>query len=60
MRHSSSYFTNYTDGGSNWNNFFVVLATADGTTEYAVLRADNYGWGNGYETALHSIHGVRS
>ena len=43
-----SYFTNYTDGGSNWNNFLVVLATADGTTEYAVLRADNYGWGNGY------------
>ena len=43
-----SYFTNYTDGGSNWNNFLVVLATADGSTEYAVLRADNYGWGNGY------------
>ena len=43
-----SYFTNYTAGGSNWNNFLVVLATADGATEYAVLRADNYGWGNGY------------
>jgi len=44
-----SYFTNYTAGGSNWNNFIVVLATADGATEYAVLRADNYGWGNGYD-----------
>ena len=43
-----SYFTNYTAGGSNWNNFLVVLASEDGATEYAVLRADNYGWGNGY------------
>ena len=43
-----SYFTNYTAGGSNWNNFLVVLANGDGSTEYAVLRADNYGWGNGY------------
>ena len=25
-------FTNYTAGGDNWNNFLVVLATADGTT----------------------------
>ncbi len=41
-------FTNYTSGVSNWNNFVVVLDSEDGTTEYAVVRADNYGWGNGY------------
>lgn len=41
-------FRNFTNGANNWNNFVVVLASADGTTEYAVVRADNYGWGNGY------------
>ena len=41
-------FTNYTSGLNNWNNFVVVLCSADGATEYAVVRADNYGWGNGY------------
>ena len=41
-------FTNYSSGANNWNNFVVVLASADGATEYAVVRADNYGWGNGY------------
>ena len=40
-------FTNYTSGVSNWNNFCVVLCKAD-NTEYAVVRADNYGWGDGY------------
>ena len=44
-----STFTNYTTGASNWNNFCVVLCNADGSTEYAVVRADNYGWGSGYE-----------
>ena len=42
-----SNFTNYTNGVSNWNNFCVVLCKAD-NTEYAVVRADNYGWGDGY------------
>ncbi len=42
-----STFTNYSNGGANWNNFVVVLCTAD-NSEYAVVRADNYGWGNGY------------
>ena len=42
-----STFTNYTCGVSNWNNFVVVLCKAD-NTEYAVVRADNYGWGDGY------------
>jgi hypothetical protein len=54
-----SYFTNYTAGGSNWNNFIVVLASADGATEYAVLRADNYGWGNGYAACTPSMEDGR-
>ena len=41
-------FTNYTSGGNNWNNFVVVLCRQD-NTEFAVVRADNYGWGAGYE-----------
>ena len=41
-------FTNYTSGQNNWNNFCVVLCKAD-NSEYAVVRADNYGWGVGYD-----------
>ena len=41
-------FTNYTCGQNNWNNFVVVLCRED-NTEFAVVRADNYGWGAGYE-----------
>lgn len=40
-------FTNYTSGANNWNNFVVVLCK-DNNAEYAVARADNYGWGDGY------------
>ena len=40
-------FTNYSSGANNWNNYVVILRKAD-LTEYAVVRADNYGWGNGY------------
>ena len=43
-----STFTNYTSGANNWNNFVVVLCKED-NTEYAVVRADNYGWGAGYD-----------
>lgn len=43
-----STFTNYGSGVSNWNNFVIVLCAAD-NSEYAVLRADNYGWGAGYD-----------
>ena len=43
------HFKNYTNGSANWNNFLVVLTNQDGTTEYSVLRADNYGWGTGYD-----------
>ena len=48
-----STFTNYTSGVSNWNNFCIVLCSADGGTEYAVVRADNYGWGGGYDACTH-------
>jgi hypothetical protein len=41
-------FTNYTCGENNWNNFVIVLNAADVTKEYAVVRADNWGWGDGY------------
>ncbi len=47
-------FRNYTNGGANWNNYLAVVCKADLTLgadgEYAVLRADNFGWGNGYGT----------
>ena len=43
-------FTNYTSGAGNWNNYVVILRDAAKTApEYGVVRADNYGWGNGYE-----------
>lgn len=47
---SSISFTNYA-GSGNWNNYVVILRNADyenENVEYAVVRADNYGWGNGY------------
>lgn len=40
-------FTNYSSLSDNWNNFVVILCKAN-LTEYAVVRADNYGWGTGY------------
>ena len=46
-------FTNYSSLGGNWNNFLVVLRKAD-LTEYAVVRADNWGWGTGYDASLRS------
>ena len=46
-------FTNYTSGANNWNNFVVVLCRED-NTEYAVVRADNYGWGDGYSACTPS------
>ena len=42
------HFTNYTSGANNWNNFVIVLNRAD-FSEYAVVRADNFGWGAGYD-----------
>ena len=40
-------FTNYSSGVNNWNNYVLILRKAD-LAEYAVVRSDNYGWGNGY------------
>lgn len=40
-------FTNYSSGAGNWNNYVLILRKAD-LAEYAVVRADNYGWGDGY------------
>ena len=39
--------TNY-GGGSNWNNFVIILRNEAKDYEYAILRADNWGWGTGY------------
>lgn len=41
-------FTNYSNLVGNWNNYVVVLRNA-AKAEYGVVRADNYGWGKGYE-----------
>ncbi len=46
-------FTNYSNLGGNWNNFLVILRKAD-LAEYAVVRADNWGWGIGYDACLRS------
>lgn len=57
-------FTNYTDEGENWNNWLVVITNggergASGYTEYAVLRADAYGWGT-YATDEQRAAGMAS
>ncbi len=46
-------FINYA-GGANWNNWLVILRQASGT-EYAVVRADNYGW----RYAVNPVPGAR-
>ena len=55
---STVTFKNYTDGLANWDNFLVILqnvadvhSAADNADykEYAVVRADNFGWGAGYD-----------
>ena len=50
-------FTNYTDKGQNWNNFVIELFNADKSKFYATVRADNYGWGDGYAACTHSTDG---
>ena len=45
-------FTNYSSKANNWNNF-VIVVRAQNNTEYAVLRADNFGWGSGYGSCVH-------
>ena len=46
-------FTNYSSLAKNWNNFATILRNS-ADSEYAVVRADNYGWGNGYATSRNS------
>lgn len=41
----------YSDNLANWHSPCVVLRNAGKTTEYAVVRMDNYGWDAGYNTA---------
>lgn len=41
-------FTNYGSMVANWNNFVVILRKAN-LAEYAVVRADYFGWGAGYD-----------
>lgn len=47
------HFTNYSNCASNWNNFVTVVTNnvergGAGYLEYAVIRADRYGWGNNF------------
>lgn len=50
----STQFVNYTAGGSNWFNFVAVLVNKANDKEYAAVRADNYGWGAGYDACTHA------
>jgi hypothetical protein len=52
---SSKTFTMYcySNNLANWNSPCTILRKAD-KTEYAVVRMDNFGWGNGYGTATRS------
>lgn len=50
-------FINY-GGAANWNNFVLILRNEAKDNEYAVLRADNWGWGTGWageELAQHCM-----
>lgn len=44
-------FTNYSNLAGNWNNFLVILQSSN--VHKAVVRADNYGWGDGYAACTH-------
>jgi len=46
-------FTNYSSLAGNWNNFIVILRKTN-YDEYAVVRADNYGWGDGYNACVYN------
>ena len=50
----STQFVNYTSGASNWHNFVAVLVNKANDKEYAAVRADNYGWGDGYDACTHA------
>ena len=46
-------FINHTNGAANWNNFLIVLNSEE-LAQYAVVRADNWGWGDGYASCTPS------
>lgn len=50
----STQFVNYTAGGENWHNFVAVLVNKANDKEYAAVRADNFGWGTGYDACTHA------
>jgi len=41
----------YSDNLANWHSPCTILRKAD-KTEYGVVRMDNFGWGDGYPTAV--------
>jgi hypothetical protein len=41
----------YSNGVNNWHSPCTILRKAD-LAEYAVVRMDNFGWGDGYATAV--------
>mgnify|MGYP000680232431 CR=1 FL=1 len=47
-------FTNFCNQDTNWNNFIVSLCKQDKQTEYAFVRADNWGAGTGYDACTHN------
>lgn len=54
-------FYNYNGGTNNWDNWLIVCTNGKdshggGGTEYFVLRADFYGWGNGNYNAANISH----
>ena len=51
-------FTNYTSGEQNWYNWMLLVSNGKVTgeseyIEYALIRADNYGWLNGINDDEH-------
>lgn len=50
----STQFVNYTAGGENYHNYVAVLVNKANDKEYAAVRADNYGWGPGYDACTHA------
>lgn len=50
----STQFVNYTAGGENYHNFVAVLVNKANDKEYAAVRADNFGWGPGYDACTHA------
>lgn len=47
-------FTNFCNQDTNYNNFIVSLCKQDKQTEYAFVRADNWGSGTGYDACIHN------